>query len=352
MSDDLVKLIFSASQGDQKSLESIFEIYHQKIYYYAFKLCRGNEADAKDITQEVYVEIAKSIDKLRSPEYFNTWLARIIESKCKMLFRRNKDIYMDNDMLISMYDRSEQKIDYMPKDKFNKESDEQLIRNMMNELPKKYAEILDYYYFQQISIKDLSNYLNIPQGTVKSRLMLARKALKKKVHEFESLEHRKITFSLDNFSTSIFSFSLFTSIKNKLQHLDVLKSAQIVTATTFTVTAVTASAVTVNDFILHPKAEQPNNQSIAHRAMPQTPQEEPMNYASITYKEKTIMTPKSAYYVLMDWAGEKHQMELKSEQELQEILPVYDLLMENDSAYRDRIITTGWNDEFQGIRNR
>ena len=76
------KLIQEVQQGDQTAFQALYDICYQHVYSYALKLSH-NEADAKDITQETFLQVFQSIDKLQSPEAFPLWLNRIILSKQK-----------------------------------------------------------------------------------------------------------------------------------------------------------------------------------------------------------------------------------------------------------------------------
>lgn len=105
-----------------------------------------------------------SIKDLRQEEYFKTWLIKILINKCNALLKKNKKI-MNLDMEIT----EDLKIE---------ESYKLDLKESINNLDSDLKIIVILYYYEDMSIKDISESLNIPQGTIKSRLSRARKRLK------------------------------------------------------------------------------------------------------------------------------------------------------------------------------
>ena len=123
-----------------------------------------NEEDALDCIQEAILQSYISIKDLRQEEYFKTWLIKILINKCNALLKKNKKI-MNLDMEIT----GELKIE---------ESYKLDLKESINNLDSDLKIIVILYYYEDMSIKDISESLNIPQGTIKSRLSRARKKLK------------------------------------------------------------------------------------------------------------------------------------------------------------------------------
>ena len=105
-----------------------------------------------------------SIKDLRQDEYFKTWLIKILINKCNALLKRNKKT-LNLDISIAKNDKAEQ-------------SDKLELKDSINNLDSDLKIVVILYYYEDMSIKDISESLNIPQGTIKSRLSRARSKLK------------------------------------------------------------------------------------------------------------------------------------------------------------------------------
>ena len=123
-----------------------------------------NEDDALDCIQEAILQAYISIKDLRQDEYFKTWLIKILKNKCNALLKKNKKI-LNLDVSITENDKVEQ-------------SEKLELKDSINNLDSDLKIIVILYYYEDMSIKDISESLNIPQGTIKSRLSRARSKLK------------------------------------------------------------------------------------------------------------------------------------------------------------------------------
>ncbi|MDF2881378.1 MAG: polymerase, sigma-24 subunit, subfamily [Clostridiaceae bacterium] len=160
--EDKVKL---AITGDEKAFEYLVEINKEGLYRTAFAYVK-NEQDALDIVQETVYKAYISIDKLKKPKYFKTWLIRIlINNAISFINKRKKVVYIT---------------DVMPGDSNLYEGnlvDEKLdILNSVEKLEDKYKNVVVLKYFQDLTITEISEVLHCPPGTIKTYL---NKALKK-----------------------------------------------------------------------------------------------------------------------------------------------------------------------------
>ena len=160
------KLIQEVQQGDQTAFQALYDICYQHVYSYALKLSH-NEADAKDITQETFLQVFQSIDKLQSPEAFPLWLNRIIYSKFHRILSKQKETAIEQDSLQYHVDHSDQakKVNdtYLLDDK-------EIVRAMIDKLTAKQKEVIQLMYYEQYTSSEIAQLLNLPEGTVKSRI--------------------------------------------------------------------------------------------------------------------------------------------------------------------------------------
>ena len=153
-------------QGNKQLLTKSILEKSKDLYRIAYAIT-GNEEDSKDAVSSTILKVCEKIYTLKKPEFFKTWMTRILINECKNILRKRKKITYLNENVESV--------------KINKEED--LISLDMKEAIKKlgnnFREIIVLYYYNDFSVKEISDILNISAGTVKSRLSRARDELKK-----------------------------------------------------------------------------------------------------------------------------------------------------------------------------
>lgn len=182
-----------AQEGDNDALTFLFHKYHNLAFYIALRICHC-DADAEDIVQESFIEIARSIHQLQEPKYFKAWLNKIVFSKSTKLFRKNKDVLMSEQDDLAMAQNQEERRYLLPTANMNFESDREVLFQLIHKLPDKLMITLDLMFFQQLSVKEIALALDIPEGTVKSRISTAKSELKTLINEYERKEKVKLDF--------------------------------------------------------------------------------------------------------------------------------------------------------------
>ncbi|MBQ3422077.1 MAG: sigma-70 family RNA polymerase sigma factor [Romboutsia sp.] len=160
---DTVKLVRKSKKGNNSAFSILIKSYEKDLYKVAIAMTK-NDDDALDCIQEAILQAYISIKDLRQDEYFKTWLIKILINKCNALLKKNKKI-LNLDVSIAENDKVEQ-------------SDRLELKDSINSLDSDLRIIIILYYYEDMSIKDISESLNIPQGTIKSRLSRARSKLK------------------------------------------------------------------------------------------------------------------------------------------------------------------------------
>jgi len=143
-----------------------------KIAYSYFK----DENNASDAVQDSIVTAYKNIYKLKSKEKFNSWITTILVNRCREILRRNKIIafeqYDAKVIDIRVLNEGKQISDY------EKLENKIYLINLLNKIDEKYRDVIRLKYFGDYNLEEISTILDIPIGTVKSRLNYAIKKLK------------------------------------------------------------------------------------------------------------------------------------------------------------------------------
>lgn len=166
-------LVLGCQQGDKKAFNLLVKQWHPKILNQAFWYSK-NRLAAKDIAQETWSSVLKGISSVKDPARFSVWIHQIVYHKSVDWIRKaQKNRSLDTiDVKESLYSQSESNSDDVAR---------MLIH--LNQLPADQKMVLILFYLQQHSVAEIAEILNIPLGTVKSRLFNARESLKKKLKQ-------------------------------------------------------------------------------------------------------------------------------------------------------------------------
>lgn len=149
--------------------EELIDKYNKNIYALAFNICK-NKADAQDIVQDTFINYHVSDKEFESEEHIKAWLFRIAINKSKNITK-------------SFWHKSRVTFEeYMNVIHFKDEKNKVLFEEVMN-LPEKYRIVIHLFYYEDYSIEEISECLNLSKSNVGVRLNRARNMLKKKLKE-------------------------------------------------------------------------------------------------------------------------------------------------------------------------
>lgn len=162
-------LVEEARLGNNEAFEQLIKENKLKMYKVAKSILK-NEDDICDAIQNALMSAYSNLNKLQNNKYFSTWLIRILINKSYDIINKNQKSYSTTTD-IDEYNSDENLKSF---DSYNSES---LIENILCELEDNLKTITVLYYYNDYSVGDISIILNIPEGTVKSRLSRARKKI-------------------------------------------------------------------------------------------------------------------------------------------------------------------------------
>lgn len=153
--------------------------YSPELTRFCVKLC-GNVHDAEDLFQDTWARAFERLEQYDPEQSFKSWLfaicANIFKNSKKLKYNSTKAIFAteeEKERFIRSIPAAEQDIDaYLD------------LHAAIHELPKKHRLVLVLYYFREFSQSEIASMLDVPEGTVKSRLNTAKKLLKRRLtHE-------------------------------------------------------------------------------------------------------------------------------------------------------------------------
>lgn len=159
--------------------DSLINFYSADLTGLCISLC-GNISDAEDLFQDTWLKAMKYYKKYDSSKPFEKWLFAICvntyKDKLKLFYNKRKINFTSD----------EEKNAFLNSVPDKKAENEKLYLELhlaVSALPKKLKVVLVLYYFKDYSIKEISEILNIPDGTVKSRLKKAKTELKRGLND-------------------------------------------------------------------------------------------------------------------------------------------------------------------------
>lgn len=178
------KRIKQVLKGDQNAFGEIVEIYKDKVFQLAYRML-GNRHEAEDIAQEAFIRAYVNIQSYNINLKFSTWLYRIATNLCIDRIRKKKpDYYLDAEVAgtdgLTMYSQIPSKTS-LPEDDIESLELQDTIQRAISKLPEKYRSVIVLKYIEELSLNEISEILDMPLGTVKTRIHRGRETLRKQL---------------------------------------------------------------------------------------------------------------------------------------------------------------------------
>lgn len=179
-----VDLIRRTKAGDIAAFEDLFHRYQKRVYNIVYRLV-GNESDAAELTQEVFVKVHNSIGSLRAEEAFLTWLRTVAVNICRDFGRRRPPPTESLDAEINLDDGQVSREIADPAagpEKLLLNSDRQrAVRKAVASLAPEHRTVVMLHHLEGLDVAEIAKMLGSPVGTIKSRLSRARDELRRKL---------------------------------------------------------------------------------------------------------------------------------------------------------------------------
>jgi RNA polymerase sigma-70 factor (ECF subfamily) len=181
------KLVIQSQKGDSEAMGILYENFQLELLRSAILLLK-NEDNAQDIVSETFVLFFKSIDKFDIKYPIRPWLHRILHNQSTTFFqKRTRSNEFENE-----FQQSCETFEPNQEETVFRNEEKKYLQIAMEQMEKSDRWILEGYYYQELSVKELAVQLSIPEGTVKSRLFKARGILAGRIKElFESRSQEK-----------------------------------------------------------------------------------------------------------------------------------------------------------------
>jgi RNA polymerase sigma-70 factor, ECF subfamily len=152
--------------------------HHEAVYRYAYRLT-GSSADAEDLSQQAYLAALRCLDQLREGDRARSWLLAIVRNQYLKNLRRTPP-RLDCD-LNGALDRVPNRNDESTREGITNEIDEEQLQAALASLPEEFRVVVLMYYFEERPYREIAEALELPIGTVMSRLSRGKAHLKNRL---------------------------------------------------------------------------------------------------------------------------------------------------------------------------
>lgn len=160
--EQLIQLVQEAKKGDADAFTRLMQMQMQSLYKVAKSIMWSDE-DIADTIPDTIFSCWRNLKGLKEPRYFKTWITRILVNKCKDHIRRNQTLFGDEALFgLSSNDTDLDKVEW---------------KETLRLLDEKYRLVMMLYYIEGFKTSEISQILEIPEATVRTRLVRGRERL-------------------------------------------------------------------------------------------------------------------------------------------------------------------------------
>ena len=183
------ELVLSAKNGNKKAFDKLYKLTSNDVWFTCVSLLK-DEDNAKDIMQETYITAFLKLDTLKDEEKFCGWLTAIATNKCKNKLKGKVEYQIDDEVLITEAETDEL---MLPEEYITKaEKRKVLLQIMEDTLSFNQYQVVLMFYFNELSIAEIAQALEISEGTVISRLNSSRAKMKTAIEDYEKKSGDKL----------------------------------------------------------------------------------------------------------------------------------------------------------------
>lgn len=180
-------LIHRSQTGDRDAFRDLVDLYKDRIYSLAFRML-GSREDAEDVAQETFIRFYTHMHRYNEAYHLSTWLFRIANNlsidRLRRFKKNKKELSLDAEIHgsegIALYDAIHDQSP-TPEQKAITNEVEIRVREAIESLAPKYRNIMLLKYIEDMSVQEISQIVDLPEATVKTRLHRGREALRKKL---------------------------------------------------------------------------------------------------------------------------------------------------------------------------
>jgi len=177
LKDHVVESEAASEAASREIVHRLVRDEYQIVYRFAYRLS-GSHADAEDLTQQAFLQACRKIEQLRAGERARPWLLTIVRNCFLKSCQRQKH-----------WGLPDKEVEWMAEavSSWPEEFDEEQLQQVLQEMPEVFRIPVLLHYFEELSYKEISHLLNVPIGTIMSRLARGKELLRSRLMEKEAV---------------------------------------------------------------------------------------------------------------------------------------------------------------------
>jgi RNA polymerase sigma-70 factor, ECF subfamily len=165
------ELVRRIAAGDETALRALIAAHQTRVFRFASRLV-GSAAVAEEVTNEVFLEVWRNAGKFEGASAPATWILSIAHHRAVSRLRKRREESWDEDAAEALADAADD-----PEVAAQKADKGAILRLCLDQLSAAHKAVVDLVYYHELSVSEVSEVLNIPENTVKTRMFYARKRL-------------------------------------------------------------------------------------------------------------------------------------------------------------------------------
>ncbi len=161
-------------EGDTKAFAVLVDRYKDLVFTLTLRMLKHRE-EAEEVAQDTFIKVFKSLGKFKGESKFSTWIYKVAYNTCLDRIKKNKRQLNE----VSIDEFTEYQIKTMDNalDSLEEQEQEKAIQECLQQLPSEDSFLLTLYYFEALSLEEISKIVNIEPNTIKVKLFRSRKKL-------------------------------------------------------------------------------------------------------------------------------------------------------------------------------
>lgn len=186
------QVVQEIAAGNEDVFNALYEATYKMVYLQAQKILHDQDA-AETVTQDVFVTVYRNIGKLENPEALRSWIGGIairLALKQRQTLAQASELDMDSAQMMDLLDKSPQLA--TPEAALCDAESGKIIAELVDQLPQSQRATVLLYYYDSCAIRQIADIMECSEGTVKSRLNYARKAMQQLIEQTEQRDNIRL----------------------------------------------------------------------------------------------------------------------------------------------------------------
>lgn len=185
---DYTEAVEKAKQGDQQAKEVLYIETCQHMFFLAKSIVKSDE-EAMDIIHDSYICVFQKLDNIKNAAGFKSYLRTTVANRCKNYLRKKKPLYLSD--MTEDGTELEDTDGVIPGELVGNEDVIECVRRVVESLPEEQRMCVILRYYDEMSLQEIADTLEVSLGTVKSRLSRASKKMRDEIERLEKEENKK-----------------------------------------------------------------------------------------------------------------------------------------------------------------